>query len=234
MVGGLQVGGPEGFCSLGFIGFKRDPETGWADYTKRMVTTAAHCTTSQFGLFYDWWGQPGILRTMGYSADIAPVYSNCYDAFPYCRYADVAIIELADSVDLGWALVAKSASTVDPNDPPYYGYQNYTGSGVANALISEVVTKVGRTTGETTGRVDDDCVDRRSSRDPDLWTLCTGHARATADAGDSGGTVFIPNGSSSNTPRAVGTVNQGATNSIYYSTATLIDGAFAYRYQFVW
>ena len=236
MMGGLQVSGPEGFCSLGFIGFKKDPQTGYADYNRRMVTTAAHCTSNQLSLFSDWWGQPGSLRTMGYSVDLAPVYSNCYGVYTYCRYADIAIVELADSVGHYWGVVAKSSVTSDPNDPPYNGYQSYTGSGVANALVNELVTKVGRTTGQTSGRVDDDCVDRESSTTPGLWTLCTGSALAGAGPGDSGGTVFIPYPSSisSSVPRAVGTVNQGSSTRIYYSTATLIDGAFSYQYQFIW
>jgi hypothetical protein len=232
LMGGFQISRGAGACSIGFVGYAKDGG-GNPDPNVRIITTASHCTSDQTQVLGDLFGQPTIARAAGIEVAEAPLYSGC-GSYPYCRYADVAVIQVFDSVWSMAAGVAKSSATVSPNNPPYNGLAAYTGSGTSNVVLNETITKVGSSSGQTTGRVDKSCVDRQSTITPGIWTLCMMHALANVIGGDSGGTVYIPLGGGSWTPRAGGVISQGDVNSLYFSKATDVDAALGYAYKFLW
>ncbi|MBX9927347.1 MAG: S1 family peptidase [Gemmatimonadaceae bacterium] len=225
--GGIQIARAYGAeCSVGFVGYGVDAG-GNPDYSNKVVTTAAHCTSSQLAMNGDIFGQPSPGRLIGREVRIAQVYpqfsAQCGSSYTYCRYADVALIQVDDSIPVGHGTAAISSATSSPNNPPYLGWRSYTGSGVTGALVGETVTKVGRTSGQTTGVVTQACVDRQSTITPGLWTLCASNASATTGGGDSGGTVYIPySASNSTTPRAVGVLFQGGPGSTWFSPAGFV------------
>jgi hypothetical protein len=182
MRGGLAVSrhsNPEEFCTIGFVGWLKD-EFGQPDYSYRIITTASHCTTTETVVIGDVFGQPLVTRRVGVEVDEAIVYpagnGNCTQynlPASSCRYADVAVIRLDDSVASAAGSVAKSSSVVWPTNPPYLTPpQAYVGGGVVGGLTGEFVTKVGATTGQRVGEIVESCVYRLSGHTPNLYTLC--------------------------------------------------------------
>jgi hypothetical protein len=94
---------------------------------------------------------------------------------------------------------------------------------------------VGRTTGQSSARVDQNCVDIQSSSNPGLWTLCSQMAKLGVRGGDSGGTVFVPKVTgNSSTPRAAGVIfagNLSGTES-YFSPIGYVHSSLGYRFIF--
>lgn len=246
MRGGIQTsyvsysppnGGGE--CTVGFVGGFVDSLSGGADPNRRVMTTASHCTTSQLSVLGDVFGQPYLSRRVAVEIDEATVYA--YPSCPqlgylYCRYADVAVLQIDDSIASATGNAARSSATSAPSNPPYLGAQLYTGSGVIGVVVNEKVIKVGRTTGQTgLGRVDLSCIDRESSSLTGMWTLCAQHALLTAGPGDSGAPVFIPSGASyPPNPRPAGLAFQGGNNSTWFSPTSQVIGSLRYQYFLVW
>jgi hypothetical protein len=224
MRGGLGIGRTgNDLCSIGFVGWLKD-EFGQPVTDYRIITTAAHCTSSETQIIGDVFGQPSASRRVGVEVDEAIVYAtghaNCAAVWPnMCRYADVAVIRMDDSVASAAGTVYKSVPTTWPTNPPDSGAQAYVGGSVIGAVVGEVVTKVAAVTGQRTGAISHNCVNRPSGTTANLTTLCAQRISAFTDDGDSGGTVFIPySASNPTTPRAVGTIFQK-------------DGATVYQYD---
>ncbi len=242
--GGVQINRqpllPEHFgaCSIGFVGWFTDSlQPSQPDLNRRVLTTASHCTTDQKKVRSDLFGQPYMPRVAAVEIDEAPVYKGpfapCSQGMAYCRFADVAVLRVVDSIGSGGGSAAVSQPTVDPNNPPFLGVQAYTGSSVIGAIVGEHVIKVGRTTGQTgPGPIDLSCMNTMSG---DIHNLCQQHAVVTVDFGDSGAPVFIAAGSPFvPNPRPAGVVIQGTTNSMWFSPAGAVVGTLGWKYFLVW
>lgn len=235
--GGIQVTNSiVGDCSIGFLGHMTiGPNDPYPDMSRPVVTTAAHCTQSQISLVGETFGQPSSARPIGNVSRIAQVYTSCGGGYVWCRYADVALIAVRDTIPIGWATAAISTATTPPANPSYLGWRAYAGSGVTGAVLGETITRVGRTRGQTTGTVVVSCQDRQSTLLPGMWTLCAMNATATTEGGDSGGTVYIPSTvGQPTTPRAVGTLFQGGVGSTWFSSAGFVNLALGNDVYFVW
>jgi hypothetical protein len=239
MRGGLAVSrlpSDSSWCSAGFVGWLKD-EFGQPDYSYRVLTTAAHCTTQETAVLGDVFGQPNVTRRIGTEVDEAIVYPAGHfycSAVPStkCRFADIAVIRLDDSVASSSGSVSKSSATTCCTNPPYLGAQAYVGGGVIGAVVGETVTKVAATTGQRAGQITHNCVWRLSGTTPGLATLCAQRVGAFTDVGDSGGTVFIPYSSQDpTTPRAVGTIFQrDGTTGTYINTVNGMNNALGNKY----
>lgn len=242
IVAGIQTSGSRGACSIGLIGYAQmaGMPFPYADYSRNIYLTASHCTSDQYAVSGDSFGQPDSTRPVGQEIDEAftfPQGSSYCTSYPTCRWADVAVVEISGSISHLAGVAAKSTSVLPPTLPPYQGNQNYTGTGVQGAIVGDVVTKVGRTTGQTTGVVDRSCDDRQSSVSPGLWTLCAQRASMRSRPGDSGAIVFRAYSSSvSWSPFPAGVLFQGGTNPdlTWFSPIAQIDYALnrGYVYTF--
>jgi hypothetical protein len=241
--GGLAVSRlTNGYCTAGLVGWLKD-EFGQPDFSYRMFTTAAHCTSSETQILGDAFGQPLATRRVGVEVDEAIVYPTghafCAAVWPdMCRYADVSVVRMDDSVASAAGSVAKSQAVTYPTNPPYNGSQAYVGGGIIGAIPNELVYKVGATTGERSGQLTHNCLNRPSGGTANLTTLCVQRMASFTDDGDSGGTVFmpyIPNYPWGGTPRAVGTIFQkDGTSGAYLNTVTGMNAALANKYYYAW
>lgn len=149
---------------------------------------------------------------------------GCYAALG-CRFADAALVRITNNnyaYDLGGV-----ARTVGPTSlPSYYGSltidDNNPRFGMAGTLsdlfVGDVVNKVGRTTGWTTGTVVATCRDVYYG---DRGYLCSGSVNGPAGRGDSGSPVFWTN-----------SLGQHLVVGILFSGAANYDGTVGDNYNF--
>ena len=244
LVAGLQVVNltANSVCSIGPVGWKVDSlQPSQPDFNYKVILSAAHCTSSQSAVFGDVVYQPAPNRAVGYEVDEAPVYgaSTCNalgKPYIYCRYADVTVYRVLDSVAIAAGNAAKSAPTTPPANPPYLGMLPYTGSGVIGVLVGELVNRVGATSGKDSALVTHDCVDKPSGLSG-IYTLCMQRANIRVRDGDSGGLIYLTQGSNPK-PRPAGVTSRGEDNpnavGVYYSKMSLVLGALGYKYFVSW
>ncbi len=237
VVGGLQIARDAGAnaCSIGLLGWKKDPDTGHGDPNLGLfVTTASHCSSDRASPTPDeQYGQPTISNLAGFEVAKAPIFSGGICPYTSCQLADVLAIQLYDSVPGIRSLAAISIQVSPPTNPPYSGRQAVTGQGVQGALTGERVYKVGRSTGQTFGLILESCVDSNSSNDPSIWTLCNGVAAVFSRPGDSGAPVWVRTGDGLYTPRIAGVLWGGTTNPerMWFSPTTYVDQGLSREYQ---
>jgi hypothetical protein len=184
----------------------------------------------------DVFGQPNLYHgEMSVEVDEAAVltYDGWHCVWTSCQRADVAVLWIRDSVSF-WAGYAAKSSAVSPPTVPQYLGSWYISNGVQGGLVGETVTKVGRTTGQTSGKITASCVDAASVQYPNLYTLCSQKAAYSSGGGDSGSPVFInPNEPGHSwTPRPVGMHWGSGGGSAYLSPMNQIYNALAHAYIF--
>jgi hypothetical protein len=188
VVGGLQINFPgphpnvETFiCSIGFNALRSG---------QRSFITASHCTNHQGGVENTPYYQP--LQTST-SPKIAtevsdPAYrtGNGCPSGKRCRFSDAAraAYTAATTSSLG-----KIAKTTGPNNGSVTinGSFNITAEG--SASVGQVVGKVGRTSGWTTGKVTNTCVNILLEG-TDIAFFCQNIVSSRPRPGDSGAPVF--------------------------------------------
>lgn len=233
IVSGLQISQQPsgGECSLGHMMWKKDG-TGWVDYTYGYALTAAHCTSSRSDVQGDTFGQPYSTAPIGIEVEKALPYSGSSCAYGYCVAADIAVIQISPSTSFSLGTAALS-SAVASAPAPYLGTQS-TYNNMFGALVGERVTKVGRTTGQTSAIILQSCVDRASlSGAMVIYVLCSQRAQYASGEGDSGAPVFVRYGEPGHsfTPRAVG-IHWGASGADrYFSPYSQIDYALGSAYR---
>lgn len=248
LVAGLQVlnVAANKYCSIGLVGWKNDSlQPSQPDLAYKVVISNAHCTTSQSQVLGDVIYQPDQSRAIGYEVDEAPVYSGSYcqqfgDPYVQCRWADVAVFRVYDSVSMAGGRTAVANSVKPPTVPTYITDAAYTGTGAIGAIVGESVARVGHVSGQKYGSVTSECVDRRAGASaPLLWTFCMHRASIVLRDGDSGGLVYVTTACCSTppVPRPAGVSSQSDEpyfTPMYYSPMSLVLGSLGYEYFVAW
>ncbi|MBL0939597.1 MAG: hypothetical protein IBJ03_11920 [Gemmatimonadaceae bacterium] len=198
LVGGINIhvsatdpmvgnNGADGECSLGFT-TTYTPAGGGASYPA--IVTNTHCTQI--------WGAPdstalrqgplGARTYFGYST-VDPHKTYC--AGNWCRMADAALFKITSgSIDVG--LIARTAPGSINLDAasPYFVVKDVATSSLP---MGTTYHRIGHTTGWVTGITVQTCIDHHLGYAwPDQYvTRCGDTGTASAQDGDSGGSVFV-------------------------------------------
>jgi hypothetical protein len=190
VLGGLQImnNTAAGACTYGFTATRNDILG---------FVTASHCTNNQGGVENTIFKQSaptdfsgGTDPTIGTeAADPAyrSVLNNCPRGY-YCRFSDAAFVRLDPGVSAQFTIAKPVNGTVS-----WDGVSKFRINSEGVALVGTLVTKVGRTTGSTSGVISQTCADFGFSGTK-LAHLCQSQATYTSAGGDSGAPVFQTSG----------------------------------------
>lgn len=182
LVGGLQVASPGFICTLGAASNRAG--------TLGFITNS-HCTNVQGGVEATPFYQPTPLaahRVGTETVDPALFTGGVCPTGKRCRYSDAAFVAREPLVGVQRGRIADPFVVFD--DPTAWdGVSTYSILSEANPQVNDSVIKVGRTTGETTGRVTNQCVNVNVAN-TDIQMLCEAIASHRSSAGDSGAPVF--------------------------------------------
>src|SRR5262245_47740611 len=179
--GGLQVSGPGGTCTLGFLAVR----AGAAGFV-----TASHCTIVQGGTEGTVFHQPFISGTVNQIGieSVDPPYSGgsrVSDSAFVQRNAGPNPLTPRPSADFGYIAM-----------PDYNSLQIVSQFRIAKKVLFPIsgksLAKVGRTTGLTEGIVSETCVD--TTQTTGFAILCQDRVDAPSAPGDSGSPVFWSSG----------------------------------------
>lgn len=194
VTGGLMINSiasaTTGYCSVGLQAWKNDVN-GYPDPTLgRFVLTANHCAPPAGTVTGLTFGQPhrgyGLHMTEVVNAEVFSDARCPYAASLPCQYADVAVLQMADSVSSTWQRVALSNTA----NPPAYLGQLSLNTSVWSAVQGQPVRRVGARSGQRNGTVTNACYDLNV---PGFWyILCSVEVNGHANGGDSGGPVYTP------------------------------------------
>jgi hypothetical protein len=187
LVGGLQVTAPGGTCTLGFVA-RREREVGFV--------TNSHCTTTEGSLDGSVFFQPSTVGVPSKGFDVGdlavgtelidPPLIECLGLGKVCRYADAVFVRRRSAnTKVSFGKVAKV-----PQQPPVWNGKTFRIVDEFSSFEGLPVTKTGRSTGTTSGSVDDVCVNQLSSS-PVIMNLCSNVTSLFALKGDSGSPVVI-------------------------------------------
>jgi hypothetical protein len=185
IVGGQQISFRRGtstfICTLGFNAVR----AGVAGYVVN-----SHCTANQGGVEGTVHHQPTIalfgLNRIGVET-VDPVYwvgAPC-PAGRRCRRSDAAFARRDAGVTASQGRIARTPV----NSIAWDGVSTFRIVREANALVGQVVTKVGRTTGRTSGAVQQTCANI-NVLGTNITQLCQSRASYNSAGGDSGSPVF--------------------------------------------
>jgi hypothetical protein len=153
----------------------------------------------------------------------------------FCLQADVAAVQYHDSVASTFGVVARSTAYTtwlppQPVPPSIIGSLTL-GPQNTGSLSGLPVRKVGRTSGETGGRVTATCVTTSTSTYPTEYVLCSDVANMYVRPGDSGSPVYKANIGVFNKAGIVWAASSNGATS-YFSPNSQINGALLG--QFYW
>ena len=164
--------------------------------------TNSHCT-SQFGVIDGTiFGQPTIVRRVGAEIYDAPLFSGrggCPTG-RQCKHTDAAVIKYDAGISVRFAGIAKTSSGLTLGSPAY----TINGDAGANSqFVGDIVHKVGRTTGHTSGPITNLCIDVPQYElvggtvvDTYRTMLCQVQANFNSGSGDSGSPIYVPSSGS--------------------------------------
>lgn len=218
VVGGLQIGFSNFLCSLGFNALRNGV---------RSFITASHCSIRQGGVQSTAYYQPVQTSTSPkIGTEVSdPAYSSTKAGCPAgfrCRRSDALRAAYTSTTT---SSLGKIAKTTGPNNNSITINGSFTITAEGGASVGQVVGKVGRTSGWTTGKVTNTCVNI-GVVDTDIVNLCQNLVTARAGLGDSGGPVFRGTGNITLTGIlwGIGNVNQNGFGTIYaYSPIANIE-----------
>jgi hypothetical protein len=186
LVGGLQIkydlGGFEtsGACTLGALASRSGV---------RGFVTAAHCSQNKNQVNSEAYWQPehDFFDEIGHETVDPPlrVLSNC-PANRLCRYSDANFVAKENGITTTSQVAKVSYGTTTWNGTSYWRITSRRTVTVEDEGL--VVTKLGRTTGRTSGSIIEAC---RAEQVENYYLLCQFTAGTAADYGDSGAPVFI-------------------------------------------
>ena len=180
--GGFQINFGNGACTLGFH-VVRAGSPGFI--------TNSHCTKTQGGTEGTVYSQPGGRRIGVEAKDPGYFRGGKCPAGRRCRYSDSSFARYTGSSAFALGKIAKTTSLNS-------GALNVNGSfritGEADApIVGEILHKVGRTTGWTSGKVTRTCINVNQfnvNGDTGLTQLCQVLSNIRSGKGDSGSPVF--------------------------------------------
>lgn len=182
VVGGLQINFPGFLCSLGFNA---------VDGIENSFVTASHCTTTQGGVENTQYWQPlsSVAESFIGTEVEDPLYLTggvCPNG-RRCRFSDAARVSYDGGVTF---MLGSIAQTTKPRGSiTIAGSFTITAESGTSPLVGERVSKVGRTTGFSRGRVTNTCV-TVNVFGSDVTQLCQAIVNASVGGGDSGSPVF--------------------------------------------
>jgi len=191
VTGGLAISfgsDPDSWCSAGLQAWQNDASGNPDPSLGRFVLTASHCTDNTGAVTGVTFGQPhrghGLHATEVWDSPLFTGPGCPYGATP-CQVADVAVLQMSDSVGSTWQRVAKS----NTSSPPTYLGQLSLNTSVWSAVQGQPVRKVGATSGQRNGTVASTCFDILVAG---RYILCNVEVQGYSNGGDSGGPVYTP------------------------------------------
>jgi hypothetical protein len=186
--GGVEINDGTGACTLGFNVYKTDHTQLLTDST--FLITASHCVAPAFAYTGRTVGQPSVADAIGHEKFDPPTFthaqnSNCPIYVSSCRYSDAVLVEYTHPPvwDMRHIADIQSNSTLTIT-----GVHTVVGQW-GNAPVGTPVTRIGRSTGETSGVVIQSCVTRTSTNGVTL--LCQARAVPGLIGGDSGSPAYV-------------------------------------------
>ena len=180
VVGGVEIGvlPSASICTLGFPAIRGGVQG---------FVTNSHCTavrSSVDGTVHD---QPfGGVPVGQETADPAYFTGGACPVGRFCRYSDSAFSTLPVAALYNQGRIARPpAGSITWN-----GTDTYRITAEGAPVLNETVTKVGRTSGRTSGAITRTCVNTGVSGVPNLTMLCQYFGPYTSQPGDSGSPVF--------------------------------------------
>jgi hypothetical protein len=188
LMGGFQIafardGGPPVIvCTLGFTAFVGEQPA---------FVTNAHCSDDEWNFDATLYHQPHADYRIGQEA-VDPRGWSCETTFK-CRYSDANLVHASASTDVGYigrptGIGSLSISSTQPR---------FTVGTSGDAYVGETVYMVGHISGLQRGTVDKTCTSFKKTWEG-TWhkVLCSDVTDLNAREGDSGGPMFLWNGSS--------------------------------------
>ncbi len=194
VIGGLQIAYDSSLCTLGFNAIRAGVNG---------FVTASHCSRTRFGLdstiYYQPTTSPSTNRIGVENFDPAPFSGSPCPSGRSCRYSDSSFVRYDSGVSFTRGIIAKTTGafsiTID-------GSFRITSKG--DAVLNQLVDKIGRTTGWSWGNVVGVCI-RVDVENTNTTLLCQTLAEYYSEPGDSGSPVFIiPNYPYSNDVKLAG------------------------------
>lgn len=182
--GGLQINFGGFLCTLGFIADRQGV---------RGFVTNSHCTNVQGGVENTVYHQPSASGTTNrVGQEIAdPTYftgGSC-PAGRRCRFSDSSFARVPHPSGPAVATVRGSIARPAVGSFNWNGVDTFTITAEAAPVVGQAITKVGRTTGRTTGTVQQTCANFNVSGS-NITQLCQSRGSFASAGGDSGSPVF--------------------------------------------
>jgi hypothetical protein len=221
--GGVQIHFSNYLCSIGVIA-QIGSQLGFI--------TASHCTDHQGGVEGTQYYQPlsSTNSTVVAVETEDPGYfggAHCYRGRK-CRYSDASFAAQTSNSGRTFALGEIAQTNGTPGSLDWNGsYWNITDVVPGNATVGDPRSKVGRTTGYTTGHVTNSCVDT-GVQGSNIVLLCQDYVSGNGTlvgGGDSGSNVFEESGSNANDVAWAGGLWGGNSSGtmFVYSPASAIE-----------
>jgi hypothetical protein len=185
---GVQINFPGFLCSVGF-----NATSG----TQKSFITASHCTNTQGGVESTPYWQP--LRTTAptqIATEVAdPVYSSSKPNCPknkICRFSDASRAKYLNGANQALGRIAKTGGANNGSltiTGSFTITSNDCGTTGGCLAVGATVNKVGRTTGWTSGKITNTCVNTGVDKTR-IVQLCQTWVSAGVGGGDSGSDVF--------------------------------------------
>jgi hypothetical protein len=182
--GGLQINFGNFLCTLGFIAV-RQGVTGFV--------TNSHCTTTQGGNQGTVYHQPSASGTTNrVGQEIAdPTYftgGSCPSG-KQCRFSDSSFARVPHPSGPAVATALGTIARPPVGSFTWNGTDIFQITGEAAPVVGQAVTKVGRTTGRTSGTIQQTCANFNVAGST-ITQLCQSQASYSSSGGDSGSPVF--------------------------------------------
>jgi hypothetical protein len=182
--GGLQINFGGFLCTLGFPAV-RQGVTGFV--------TNSHCTNTQGGVESTVYHQPiasGTANRIGQEiADPTYFTGGSCPAGRRCRFSDTSFARVPHPSGPAVATALGTIARPPVGSFTWNGVDTFTITAEAAPVVGQAVTKVGRTTGRTTGTIQQTCANFNVSGST-ITQLCQSRASYSSAGGDSGSPVF--------------------------------------------
>jgi hypothetical protein len=182
--GGLQINFGGFLCTLGFVAV-RQGITG--------LVTNSHCTNTQGGVEGTVYHQPsasGTTNRIGQEvADPTYFTGGSCPAGRRCRFSDSSFARVPHPSGPSVTTALGTIARPPVGSVTWNGVDTFTITAEAAPVVGQSVTKVGRTTGRTSGTVQQTCANFNVAGS-NITQLCQSRASFTSAGGDSGSPVF--------------------------------------------